>query len=162
MDRADPPEAFGVFKPVGHVVISFPSMQQMEAAARALADEGIVESAQVRFTPGQMVARADIDIAKASPLASLGQELNLVKAHRELAARGYAFLIVEADGDAGAARIAKTAARFQATRAQHYGRFMIEDLIEPGDGETQVGESPDRGLDPQTRSGEEGSRPKAH
>jgi len=162
MDRADPPEAFGVFKPVGHVVISFPSMQDMEAAARALADEGIVESAQVRFTPDQMVAQADIDIAKASPLASIGQELNLVKAHRELAAQGYAFLIVKADSDDGAVRIAKTAERFHAARAQHYGRFMIEELIEPGDGERQVGESPDRGLDPQTRSGEEGGAANTH
>lgn len=37
--------SFGVFKPVDHVVVSFPSAQQADAAVRALADMGIAERA---------------------------------------------------------------------------------------------------------------------
>jgi hypothetical protein len=40
-----------------------------------------------------------------------------------------------------------------ALRAQLCGTFIIEEMIEQDEPETQVGESPDRGLDAQTPSG---------
>jgi GDP-D-mannose dehydratase len=56
--------------------------------------------------------------------------------------------------------LAEAARRHGAVRAQRYGTFIIEELIEVGEGLTQVSESPDRGLDPQTLSGHEAqSRP---
>lgn len=104
-----------------------------------------------------MVRQADIDIEQAGVLAGIGQELNLVKAHRELAAQGSSFIVVKAPKDEDAQRVAELARRFGASRAQRYGHLMIEELIEPGSGETQVSESPDRGIDSQTRSGREAS-----
>ncbi|NUO71468.1 MAG: hypothetical protein HOQ10_01970, partial [Frateuria sp.] len=77
--------SFGVYKPVGHVVISFPSAQQAEAARAALAKEPGLDSDAIRFmTDRQMVEQVDTDILDASPLANFGQELNIAKAHREL------------------------------------------------------------------------------
>jgi hypothetical protein len=153
-------EAFGVFKPVGHVVVSFPSETDMSAAVDALKDAGFDDADIRRYSPEEMVRQADQDIAGASPLAGLGQELNLVKAHRELARQGQGFLVVHAPHDEQVKRVTRIARTHQATRAQKYGTLMIEDLIEVGSNQQQVAESPDRGLDAQTVSGTEGEADK--
>ncbi|MBK1711346.1 hypothetical protein [Rubrivivax gelatinosus] len=156
MDREE--RSFGVFKPEGHVVISFPSAVQAAAAEQALAPLALPPGDLRRFSDREMFERLDEDLAHASPLAALGQELNLAKAQRELAARGYHWLVVRAGDDELAQRIADAVRPHGAERAQLYGRFVIEELIDhPGD-LPQVAESPDRGLDAQTRSGEEGER----
>lgn len=150
--------SFGVYKPVGHVVISFPSARQAEAARAALAAELALEGEAVRYmSDRQMLAQSEHDIEHASPLANLGQELNLAKAHRELARLGYHWLVVRAEGDV-AQRAAQCAKKHGAERAQRYGSLVIEELIEHGTDLPQVAESPDRGLDPQTPSGTEAER----
>ncbi|WKB52512.1 hypothetical protein [Eleftheria terrae] len=156
MHKDDHPETLGVFKPVGHVVASFPSGADADGAAEALADAGFSDAYVVRYTPEQMKAQVERDIAQASPLASLGQELNLVKAHGALADKGYHFLVVHAPKDEETRKVADIARAFHAERAQKYGSFLIEELIEPGTEERQVFESPDRGLDAQNHSGREG------
>lgn len=155
MDREE--RSFGVFKPEGHVVISFPSAAQADAGREALRTLTLAEDVR-RYSDREMLARLDDDLAHAGLLASVGQETNLAKAQRELAARGYHWLVVKAGDDELARRIADAVRPHGAERAQLYGRFVIEELIEhPGD-LPQVAESPDRGLDAQTRSGEEGER----
>jgi hypothetical protein len=158
MDKQDPPTSHGVFKPVGHVVISFPSADDQAQAAQALGALGLGEGDITRYSAAEMTRQVETDLQRATGLASLGQELNLVKAQGELAALGYHFLVVQASDDEMARRIAETARPFHAERAQHYGNFVIEELIEHADDEPQVAESPDRGLDAQTPSGHEGER----
>ncbi|HEY9239917.1 MAG TPA: hypothetical protein VIP10_13830 [Burkholderiaceae bacterium] len=155
MSPNDRPAAYGVFKPVGHVIVAFPHDSDLQAAQAELVRGGLPQADITAYTPDQMRQQADIDIEQAGVLAGIGQELNLVKAHRELAMQGHSFLVVKAPNDEAANRIAEVSKRFHATRAQRYGHLMIEELIEPGSGEKQVAESPDRGLDAQTRSGEE-------
>jgi hypothetical protein len=155
MNKNDRPEAYGVFKPVGHVIAAFPSEADLEGALTALRRRGFADADLVVYSPEQMKRQADIDIEQAGVLAGIGQELNLVKAHRELAVQGHSFLVVHAPKEAQARGVADIARRFRATRAQRYGHLMIEELIEVGSGEPQVAESPDRGLDAQTRSGHE-------
>ncbi len=147
--------SFGVFKPVDHVVISVPDAQSAQRAADAIGQAGVQSDAIHRFTDREMITQIDQDMQQASPLASIGQEMNLIKAHRELAERGFHWLVVRAEDDDQARAIAAAAERCGAERAQHYGRFIIEELIERDSGLNQVGESPDRGLDAQTPSGEE-------
>lgn len=156
MKEGNRPEAFGVFKPVGYVLASFRSESDMAQAAQALRDAGFDNDQQVAYTASEMVHQADLDIAKASPLASLGQELNLVKAHRELAEQGQCFLAVHAPSNEQTERVAEIMRESNATRAQKYGTLMIEELIEVGSDEGQVPESPALGLDAQTVSGREG------
>ncbi|MDR7268646.1 hypothetical protein J2X20_001275 [Pelomonas saccharophila] len=149
------PRSFGVFKPVGHVVISFPEASQALHARQALADLGLPDDAVRHYSDREMLSQIDEDIAHASPIAAVGQEMNLVLAHRALAARGYHWLVVHVGNDDQATRVARAAEGCGAERAQHYGHFIIEELIErPGD-ISQVAESPDRGLDAQTPSGKE-------
>lgn len=140
--------SFGVFKPVGHVVISFPDATSAAAAHEALARLGLQGRDVVhRYNDHEMLAQIDRDMQRASPLASIGQEMNLIKAHRELAARGYHWLVVRADSDEQAAAVAACVRPHGAERAQYYGHFVIEELIEHRGDLPQVAESPDRGLD---------------
>lgn len=154
MDREEH-RSFGVFKPVGHVVISFPSAAQADAAAREIEGLGLGDGAITRFGDREMVAQIDEDLERAGTLAKVGQEWNLVRAQRELAERGYHFLVVRAPADADAVRVAEAARRAGAERAQSYGRFIIEELIERPGALPQVSESPERGLDAQTPSSTE-------
>ena len=151
----DQQHSFGIFKPVGHVVISLPGREAADKAAASLGRLGLASNAVRRYTDQEMLRQIDDDIAHASPLASVGQEMNLVLAHRVLAERGYHWLVVYVTGDEQAAQVAQAARAEGAERAQHYGHFIIEELIEPGSGISQVAESPDRGLDAQTPSGKE-------
>ena len=160
MDKTDKPDAYGVFKPVGHVVVSFEPGADAQAAMSALRDAGFSDI--VHYTPDEMVRQADLDMENAGILASIGQELNLVKAHKALAEQGASFLVVGAPEDEAAQRVAEIVAAHGATRAQQYGRFIIEELIVPGSGEKQVAESPDRGIDAQTPTGVEAATALGH
>lgn len=154
--------SFGVFKPVGHVLIQLPTANDLEGAALAVLALGLTERDMLRFTPEEMLAQIDQDLAQASPVAAIGQELNLIKAHREMARQGYHWLMVRVANLEQAQRVAESVKPWNAERAQHYGHFIIEELIEHPSDTTQVAESPDRGLDAQTPSGEEAERSTRH
>ncbi|HWH84684.1 MAG TPA: hypothetical protein VNU71_20850 [Burkholderiaceae bacterium] len=147
MKEAARPEAYGVFKPVGHVVVGFRDAADQQSALAALRRAGFADGDIVAYTPEQMIRQADIDIEQASVLAGIGQELNLVKSHRAMAIDGQSFLVVRAPEDDRSAEVAAIAQRCHATRAQKYGHLMIEELIDPGAGGTQSPESRDTGLD---------------
>lgn len=153
--------SFGVFKPVGYVIVSFPTAAQAHAARQALLDGGWDAADIHPYTDAEMLEQTSVDLAQASPVANLGQELNLVKAHRVLAEHGYHWLVVHAEEDERAATLAELVRPHGAERAQHYGSFMIEELIESADAQ-QTAESPDRGLDAQTPSGLESERVGKH
>lgn len=135
MDKTNPPRTFGVFKPVGHTVIAYVSAADLQAAVNLLAEEGFDDSTWVRYAPAEMKAQVDSELQTASPLASFGYELDLVKAHGVLAERGCSFLVVHAPDEGQAERVAAVARATKAITAQHYGTFMIEDVIAltPGD-----------------------------
>ena len=147
MDKTNLPESFGVFKPVGHTVIAFRHADDLQTALARLQALGFADAALTHYTPPQMVAQVNAQQRAASPLASLGQELNLIQAHRAMAEAGCSFLVVHAPNDAQAAQVAAVARTGQALAAQRYGRFLIEELIDTPPGQTQVSESPERGLD---------------
>lgn len=129
MDKIDPPKTLGVFKPVGHTVMAYRSEADLQVALNSLAEAGFPDSTCSRYTPAEMKAQADSHLQSASPLATFGYELDLVKAHGALAESGCSFLVVHAPEDAQAERVAAVARATQAVTAQHYGTFMIEDVI---------------------------------
>lgn len=157
MDQQEP-TSFGVFKPVGHTVISFPSAGQAVDARAALGRLGLTGDAIVSYTDREMLAQIDRDIQSASPLASIGQEMNLVLAHQALAELGYHWLVVRTPQDELAQQVAACVQPFGAERAQLYGHFIIEELISHPGAPPQVAESPDRQLDAATPSGREEER----
>jgi hypothetical protein len=153
MQAAEHGKAYGVFKPVGCVVVAFPPDTNLLAVELALVDAEIPRDDVSRLSPAQMIAQADEDIAHASGFASIGQELNLVKAQRELALHGQSFLVIRVSDDDAVGRVTDIAERFHASRAQRYGRLIVEELVAVGSTDRQVPESPDSGLDHQTRTG---------
>lgn len=146
------PRSFGMFKPVGYVLASFADDQVARNAANSFVAAGF-DANDVHFAPAaEVVEHAGDDVAHVGILATIGQDLNLVRAHLALARRGHGFVAVRASDAAEAERVADIARGFGADRAQRYGQFITEELIEPGTGEAQVAESPDRGLDLQIRA----------
>lgn len=150
--------SFGVFKPVGHTVISFPSADQAAQSRAALGRLGVAGDAIVSYTDREMLAQIERDMQSASPLASIGQEMNLVLAHKALAEEGYHWLIVHTPEDELARQVAACVQPLGAERAQLYGHFIIEELITNADEPPQVAESPERKLDSATPSGREEER----
>jgi hypothetical protein len=161
MNNSNSQTAYGVFKPVGHVLASFPTERDARSAVDALKQAGFPN---VAFYPAsEVLERAERDIKNSGVLANIGQELNLVKQQRDLAEEGHPFVSVLAEKDDEARRAGDIVARYNADRAQKFGRLIIEELIEPGTGQRQARESPDTGLDPQTHSGHEsGTGPTTH
>jgi hypothetical protein len=149
MKKDKEPTAFGVFKPVGHVVISFAPAIDVDAVVGELNHLGVDIT---RYSAAEMRAQIDEDLERAGVLASIGQEMNLIKAHRALAEEGYNWLVVRAKDDAEARRIARIADDHGAERAQYYGRLIIEELIQHDDVSVQHPESPQLDLDPETPS----------
>jgi len=152
-------KAYGVFKPVGNVVVALPADVDASAVVTRLAQAGVpVDDIKVMYGD-EMTRQAEFDIQHSGWLATVGQELNLVKAHRALAEQGCSFVIVAAPDAAARETVAAIARQFGALRAQWYGHLVIEELIPVGETDHQVFESPDRGLDAQTRSGQESAAP---
>lgn len=158
MDRQHPPTSFGVFKPVGHVLIQFANLRDVEGAADAMQRIGIAVEDMTLYTPRQMLAQVDKEMEAASGLAAIGQELNISKAHRTAAQMGHHWLLVRVEDGEHARRAVDAVRPWHAERAQHYGRFIIEELIEHEGDLPQVAESPERGLDAQSPSGTEEER----
>jgi hypothetical protein len=150
--------SFGVFKPVGHVVISLRGEQQAKEAATAIERIGVADADVHYMTDTEMLDGAEADIQRAGLGAEIGQDLNLVRAHRELAAQGYHWLIVKAENRDQAIAIAEAAEPHEASRAQYYGRLIVEELISPDVDAGQRNESPETGLDSETPSGTESQR----
>ncbi|MBY0468542.1 MAG: hypothetical protein K2Q07_06150 [Burkholderiaceae bacterium] len=147
MDKLHIPESFGVFKPVGHVVVTLRTAGDLRRAEAALQAQGFDGSEIVRYTPQEMIDQVNAEVERASPLAAIGQDLNLIKAHRELAQAGCSFLVVHAPEQAHVDKVNAVAHRLKAAAAQRYGRFVTEELIDADHGDNQTNESPDTGLD---------------
>lgn len=148
MDKQNPPRAYGVFKPTGYTVIAFPNLDSADAAFHALTglDFG-GEDLPLRYTPAEMASQVAVDLNAAMPAAAVGQELNLVRAHGELAAAGCHFIVVKSGNARQQERVQSVIDAHGAVAAQRYGPFIVYELVEPPTGETQSFESPDRGLD---------------
>lgn len=130
MNKNNPPTTFGVFKPVGHTVIALHTGEQCQQAVAALTALGFPESEMVRYTPAEMAAQVDAELLAAGPVSTAGYELALAKSRGDLAKNGCSFLVVKAETDDLAAKVAQWVRTAKPASAQHYGTFMIEDLTE--------------------------------
>lgn len=130
MDKTDPPTTFGVFKPVGHTLIAFHTKDELQSAVLALTAMGFLGSSMTRYSADEMAAQVDAELLTASPLATFGYELDLIRNHGRLAKMDCSFLVVNAPTDALATQVADLVRTLKPATAQHYGRFMIEDLTE--------------------------------
>ena len=134
MNKTDPPTTFGVFKPVGHTLIAFHTEDELEAATVTLTAMGFLPTSLVRYSSAEMAAQVDDELLNASSLANFGYEIDLIRVHGDLAKQGCSFLVVDAPTDGLAAQVADLVHAIKPATAQHYGRFMIQNLTETAPG----------------------------
>ena len=131
VDTDDLPTSFGVFKPVGHLMIGLPTQGQTDALVSALQGADW-PSAEVRqFTPRESVAELEALVvdAEAGALAGFGYEITLLRRYLTLARQGQLWLLVKVADTDHAARAADIARECGATLAVHYRRLTVEELI---------------------------------
>ena len=119
MDKSNPPTAFGVFKPVGHTVIAVQTEDQLQTAQTAMGAMGFAHSSMVRYSPSEMEAQVVAELLNASPFASFGYEIDLIRQHKILAEQGCSFLVVEAPTDELAEQVAGWVHSAKPVSAQH-------------------------------------------
>ncbi len=123
------PTSFGVFKPVGHVMIGLPTQVQLDALVAALLDDDWPISALRQFSPVESAAELQAMIDNAGFAASAGYEITLLHRYLSLTQTGYRWLLVRADDNARAKAAAMAARTCGATLALHYRILTIEELI---------------------------------
>ena len=122
----------GILNPVGHVMLAFRSEADLQRALPHMLELGVDVVPLFHILPQDMLLQVDMALKSSGPLASLGQELNLATAHRDMALVGCSFLLLPvADGVQGQL-VADIARGFGAVSGQHYGQLVITELIDPG------------------------------
>jgi hypothetical protein len=138
MNKHQPPTAFGVFKPTGYTLIAFRTQSELRAAGQSLANIGFAATELVEYSADEMLQQSSAEIRNAGFMASFGYELDLLRMHHGLAEQGCSFLVVRAPSTARASQVADLVRQTRPAAAQHYGRFLIEDLTEVAPGQTAL------------------------
>ncbi len=123
------PTSFGVFKPVGHVMMGLPTQAQADALVVALRGAGWPDPGVRQFSPRESVAELRAMVDNAGTLAGFGYEITLLRRYLALAEAGYRWLLVHADNDDRAAAAAEVARACGATLAVYYRTLTVEELL---------------------------------
>lgn len=123
------PTSFGVFKPVGYVMMGLPTQAQIDALVSALHSAGWPAPGLRQFAPRESVAELRAMVDNAGPLAGFGYEITLLKRYLALTEEGYRWLLVQADDSERAAAAAVLARASGATLAVYYRTLTVEELI---------------------------------
>ena len=129
MTKADHPQSFGAFKPVGHVVVAMPDDTRAAAAVQALRNTGFAAEDILEYTAAEEDDEMDHMLQHASDFAGFGYEVSLMRRYKELASKGASWLIVYAPDDERSYKAADTVKDHGAVLAVKYHRLVIEDLI---------------------------------
>ena len=129
MTKADHPQSFGTFKPVGHVVVAFPDDDRAAEALRALRDQGFEPDDILEYTAAEEDDEMDRMLQHASDFAGFGYEVTLMRRYQKLAREGASWLIVYAPDSERTARVADAVRPHGALLAEKYNSLVIEDLI---------------------------------
>jgi hypothetical protein len=123
------PTQFGVFYPLGHVVVALQSREDAERMRQLLLDGGYDEREVILWDSAQVATGARELLQSASIFAKLfGAELEAMHKHIELADAGYTFLATYSPSDLETRRVMNVARRFRYELAQKYDRLAITEL----------------------------------
>ena len=123
------PTSFGVFKPVGYVMMGLPTQRQSDALAGALQGAGWQGSAVLHFAPSETTAELEAMVDSASALAGFGYEITLLRRYLALAKNDYRWLLVKVDDGEHAAAATEVARGHGATLAIYYRTLTVEELL---------------------------------
>jgi hypothetical protein len=123
------PTSFGVFKPVGHLMVGLPTQAQTDGLVSALQGAGWPSAEVQQFTPRDSVQELEGLVEQAGAMAGFGYEITLLRRYLALAQQGQCWLLVKVDSTDAAARAAELARSHGATLAVHYRLLTVEELI---------------------------------
>ena len=129
MTKADHPQSFGAFKPVGHVVVAMPDDDSAALAVQALRQRGFEERDILQYTAAEEDDEMDRMLQHTSDFAGFGYEVSLMRRYQELARNGASWLIVFAPEDERTVQVADAVRQYGALLAEKYHRLAVEDLV---------------------------------
>jgi hypothetical protein len=124
-----PPRSFGVFAPVGYLVLAFQEEREAAHAREALLTGGYDDEEVMTFSSEQVISAFENTRDNISVLAYLGTELAHQREQFEYARQGCTFLVVYAPTEAEAARVLRVAWRYGARLAHKYNQFTVEEVL---------------------------------
>jgi hypothetical protein len=120
---------FGIFYPLGYLVVAFPKQEDAQQVQRDLMTGGYDLADCLLYTSEEVAAAAQRNLAENTGfLARLGWADEAVQAHLDAAKQGSAFLLIYAPGDTDTARAMNVIRRVPFDFAHRYHRFAIEEL----------------------------------
>jgi hypothetical protein len=123
------PTQFGVFYPLGYVIVALRSQEDAERMRQLLIDGGYDERDVILWDSAQVATGARELRQSASVIAKIfGAELEAMDKHIELADAGYTFLGAYSPSDLDTQRVMNVARRFRHALAQKYDRFSITEF----------------------------------
>lgn len=127
--RTIPTTDFGIFYPLGYLVVAFPKKEDAQQVQRDLMVGGYDPADCELYTCEEVAAAAQSNLANNTGfLARLGWSDEAVKTHLDAARQGSAFLLIYAPGDTDAARAMNVIRRVPFDFAHRYQRFTIEKM----------------------------------
>jgi hypothetical protein len=131
MTKTNLPRLFGVFTPIGHVVLAFANDADAAQAREALLTGGYEADEVLQFRSDEVIADAEQTRDNLGLLARMGLNMDWSEVERDvqLAQQGATFLVVYAPSDAETNRVMNVARRFNTTLARKYHRLAIEHLL---------------------------------
>jgi hypothetical protein len=123
------PTQFGVFYPLGYVIVALRSPEEAARMRQRLMDGGYDARDVIVWDSAQVATGARELQQSASVIAKIfGAELEAMDKHIELADAGYTFLGAYSPSDLDTQRVMNVARRFKYALAQKYDRFAITEL----------------------------------
>ncbi|WP_027157698.1 hypothetical protein [Methylobacter luteus] len=120
---------FGIFYPLGYLVVAFPKQEDARQVQQDLMAGGYDQADCEFYTCKEVADAAQRNLADNKGfLARLGWSDEAVKAHLEAAKQGSAFLLIYAPSDTEAARAMNVIRRVPFDFAHRYQRFTIEEI----------------------------------
>ncbi len=129
MTKEDTAQTFGVFNPVGHVVVAFPNDDAARQAAQALRDEGFDEADVLQYSATEESQEMARMLDGITGTAEFGHEVVLMRKYKELADKGCGWLVVYAPEKERCEKAVEVAKRHGALLAEKYHRMVVEDLL---------------------------------
>jgi hypothetical protein len=129
LTKSDNALSFGVFNPVGYVVVAFGSDEAASQAAQALREAGFDDEDILQYSACEEAAQMKRLLDGVTGTACFGHELLLMRRYKAMAEQGCGWLMVYAPDDDHCERVVDIALREGARLAEKYHRLVIEDLI---------------------------------
>jgi hypothetical protein len=126
--RAKFPTSFGVFSPVGHVVMAFPNDQSAERAKDALRVGGFDEKDVTRYNKDDVILECEKSNEQNSNPVQIGQDVAKIAEYLALAKAGCGFLVVHAPEEERSQLAVAIVYPYGLQFAEKYNRLTMEEL----------------------------------